>query len=98
MTKLKKLKSDRRGRRLGPSQPSQGLPRPSRAPPARLQDSGEAVPRYSGHVHIVRADGLQYVRHLHHIRRHGRSAATRASKQGHQGRRDSRGLARTASR
>lgn len=76
-------KLDRRRRRLGPSQSTQGLSRPACAAHARLQDGSAAIPRHGGHVHLVRAHGLQHVRHLHGVRRHTRAAAAAATRQGH---------------
>lgn len=76
-------KSDRRRRRLGPTQPSQSLPRLACAYDARLQDGGQAVPGHSGHIYLVRAHGLHDFRDLHDLRMYGSSATARAARQGH---------------
>ena len=45
------------------------------------------VPRHRGHVHLLRAHGLQHVRRLHHLQHDARSAPARAQGQGDAGRR-----------
>lgn len=67
------MQSDRRGRRLGQEEPSEGVSGTVLRRHQRLQAGSRAVPRHRVHLHLVRAHGLQDFRHVHRLRVHDRA-------------------------
>lgn len=94
----KQIKSNRRRRRLGPSQSTQGLSGSACSHDARLQNGRYPIPRHGCHVYFLWAHGLQHIRHLYHIRHNGSSAQTGVARQSDEGSWNFGSIARLATR